>query len=74
MIVQIVMNQRGDSRYEFDADSSVALAQAEQQFRTLTGKGFAAIALGRDGEPGTRLKEFDPAAQETIFIPQLQGG
>jgi hypothetical protein len=40
----------------------------------LTGKGFRAVALGKDGNPGTLLDKFDPLVERTLFIPQLQGG
>ena len=74
MSVQIVMDRNGDTRHEFDASNAAAVARADQRFRELTGKGFRAVALGKDGAPGELLKAFDPNVEETIFIPQLQGG
>ncbi len=47
---------------------------AEERFRELTGKGFRAVALGKDGGPGELLEKFDPNVEQTLFIPQLQGG
>ena len=70
---QIIMDCHGDTRHEFDpADTTVV--DAEVRFRELTGKGFRAVALGKAGEPGRVLRSFDPTAEETLFIPQLQGG
>jgi hypothetical protein len=40
----------------------------------LTGKGFRAVALGKDGSPGTLMRYFDPTVEQSRFIPQLQGG
>ena len=74
MAVQIVMDRTGDTRHEFDSTDSRAVALAEERFRELTGKGFRAVALGRDGEPGKLLRKFDREAEQTLFIPQLQGG
>jgi hypothetical protein len=74
MSVQIVMDRNGDTRHEFDASNAAAVARADQRFRELTGKGFRAVALGKDGAPGELLKGFDPNVEETLFIPQLQGG
>jgi len=74
MSVQIVMDRRGDTRHEFDASDAAAVARAEQRFGELTGKGFRAVALGKDGAPGELLKAFDPNVEEMLFIPQLQGG
>jgi hypothetical protein len=74
MAVQIVMDRTGDTRHEFDTTDSKALALAEARFHELTGKGFRAVALGRDGGPGKLVRKFDPQVEQTLFIPQLQGG
>jgi hypothetical protein len=64
MALQIVMDRTGDTRHEFDASDATGVALAEERFRQLTGKGFRAVALGK----------YDPNVEETLFIPQLQGG
>lgn len=74
MSVQIVMDRSGDTRHEFDVADPQALAQAEERFRELTGKGFRAVALSGDGNPGKLLRSFDSEVEQTLFIPQLQGG
>ena len=74
MAVQIVMDRTGDTRHEFDQADSKAVTRAEERFRELIGKGFRAVALGRDGNPGKLLRKFDPQVEQTLFIPQLQGG
>ena len=47
---------------------------ARHIFDALTKRGFRAVALGKDGQPGTLLRAFDPKVEETLFIPQLVGG
>jgi hypothetical protein len=74
MAVQIIMDRDGDTRHEFDVADRNTIARAEERFRELTGKGFRAVALGKDGNPGTLLDKFDPLVERTLFIPQLQGG
>jgi hypothetical protein len=74
MAVQIVMDRSGDRRNEFDTADTEAVARAEQHFQELTGKGFRAVALGKDGGPGTVMRHFDPTVEQSLFIPQLQGG
>lgn len=74
MHLQIVMDRQGDTRHAFDPADAEAVAHAEERFRELTGKGFRAVALRSDGEPGTLLRHFDPEAEQTLFVPQLQGG
>ena len=49
MAVQIVMDRSGDTRHEFDKTDATTVALAEERFRQLTGKGFRAVALGKDG-------------------------
>lgn len=74
MAVQIVMDRTGDTRHEFDSTDLKDVALAEERFRELTGKGFRAVALGRDGGPGQLMRKFDREVEQTLFIPQLQGG
>ena len=74
MGVQIVMDRSGDTRHEFDGADAKAVALAERRFRELTGKGFRAVALAKDGGPGRVLGRFDAQEEQTLFIPQLQGG
>lgn len=74
MHAQMIMDRHGDTRHEFDPADILTVARAEERFRELTGKGFRAVALGKAGEPRKLLGSFDPTAEETLFIPQLQGG
>jgi hypothetical protein len=73
MATQIVMDHTGDTRHEFDPENAEALARAERRFMDLTGVGFtAAVRTGPDEV--TRIRAFDPTAQETLFYPRLVGG
>jgi hypothetical protein len=73
MRTQIVMDASGDTRHQFDPDDPSAVAEAERRFRELTGAGFAAAKRTGNGT-SELIREFDPAAQETVFIPRLRGG
>ena len=73
MSVQIVMDHTGDNRHYFDADNAEALAKAEERFKQLTGRGFTAAVRTGAGEI-TKVKSFDPTAEETVFFPRLVGG
>jgi hypothetical protein len=73
MHFQIVMDTSGDTRHQFDAADASAVAEAERRFRELTGAGF--IAARRTGNGTSELvRQFDPTAKETLFIPRLVGG
>ncbi|HEX5998162.1 MAG TPA: hypothetical protein VFZ16_02010 [Hyphomicrobiaceae bacterium] len=74
MGIQIVMDRSGDTRHEFDKTDAKAVALAERRFKELTGKGFRAVALAEEGGQGKLVNKFDPQAEQTLFIPQLQGG
>ena len=74
MGVQIVMDGSGDTRHEFDASDLESVAKAEERFQALIGKGFRAVAFGRDENSGELTGSFDPNVEETLFIPQLKGG
>ena len=73
MAKQIVMDPTGDTRHEFDAADAVAVVEAESRFNQLTGAGFTAAVRRGDGR-SELLRSFDPAAEEMVFFPRLQGG
>jgi hypothetical protein len=73
MNLQIVMDTSGDTRHQFDPKDASTVSEAEKRFRDLVGAGF--IAATRTGNGTSELvRQFDPAAQETVFIPRLVGG
>jgi hypothetical protein len=73
MATQIVMDATGDTRHEFNPADAAAVSKAEARFEELTGAGFTAAV--RRGEGRSELvRTFDPAADETVFFPRLQGG
>jgi hypothetical protein len=73
MPTQVVMNHNGDKRHYFDSNDAAALAKAEERFKQLTGKGFTAAVRTGPGEV-TKIRSFNPKAEETIFFPRLIGG
>ena len=73
MHTQIIMDTSGDTRHQFDPGDASAVADAERRFIELTGAGF--IAAKRTGNGRSEpIRHFDPAAQETVFVPRLVGG
>ena len=73
MGTQIVMDHTGDTRHQFDPSDAAGVAEAEARFKELTGAGFTAAERTGRGESKVVAK-FDPAAEETLFIPRLKGG
>jgi hypothetical protein len=74
MHIQIVMDLTGDTRHEFDPDDAASVGSAKARFGELALKGFRAVELGKDGEPGKLVTEFNREVEQVLFIPQLQGG
>jgi hypothetical protein len=73
MRLQIIMDTTGDTRPQFDPDDARAIAKAERRFGELVGAGYLAAKRTGNGT-SERLRQFDPTAQETLFIPRLVGG
>ena len=73
MAKQIVMDTTGDTRHEFDPTDAAAVAEASTRFSELIGAGYTAAV--RTGSGTSELvRDFDPAANETLFFPRLRGG
>jgi hypothetical protein len=73
MHTQIVMDSTGDTRHHFDTGDPRAVAEAERRFMELREAGY--IAAKRTGSCTSELvREFDPTAKETLFVPRLVGG
>jgi hypothetical protein len=73
MAVQIVVDNSGDSRFEFDPADQAAIAVAMQRFKRLADIGYTPaerIGCGTSGKVTT----FDPTAVEVLFMPRLVGG
>jgi hypothetical protein len=73
MATQIVMDHTGHTRHCFNPNDAQALASAEKRFMELTGLGFTA-AVRKGPDEITKVRSFDPAAEETLFFPRLVGG
>jgi hypothetical protein len=73
MAIQIVMDLTGDTRHHFDPRNADELVKAEERFKNLTGRGFTAAKRTSLGET-TKLRSFDPTAEETVFFPRIVGG
>jgi hypothetical protein len=63
----------GDTKHEWDASKPDEVAVAEEVFQLYRAQGYAAARMEND-RAGEIIREFDPAAEVIIFVPQLQGG
>jgi hypothetical protein len=75
MAVHVVMDHTGDTRHEFDPADAAAIAVAGKRFQELTGAGFTPFTrAGHGTTSGRKVEAFDPADQEVLFVPRMQGG
>ena len=73
MAKQIIMDHTGDRQHYFDRDDALALMKAEKRFMELTRLGYTASVRTLQGEV-SRVRSFDPTAEETLFFRRLVGG
>src|SRR5580704_4003233 len=73
MATQIVMDHTGDTRHQFDPADAAAVTEAEVRFKKLTRAGFTAAKRLGKGKSEV-IRSFDLTAEETLFMPRLQGG
>lgn len=74
MRVQQVMDLSGHTTFAFDETNTVELNEAMSRFEMLTKNGHAAATRKAGERDYTVTKTFDPTADETLFVPAMQGG
>jgi hypothetical protein len=73
MHTQIAMDVTGDTRHMFDPADAQSVAEGRARFDALTQQGYSAAKRTGSGT-STLIREFDPTARETLFVPRLVGG
>jgi hypothetical protein len=69
------MDSTGDTKVIWSRDNEDEVAAARDQFNSLTRKGFAAFkVVGKAGDKGEQVDEFDPKAERYILVPPMRGG
>jgi hypothetical protein len=57
----------GDRRIPWDPNDMAQVRDAQRRFHELLGAGYRAYAVGRRGQRGERILEFDPTLGEVLF-------
>ena len=81
MAVLRVLNWRGDTKLSYDVERAAAgdveqvaaVEEAERIFREERSRGATAFKV-TPGEPGTRIDDFDPTAEQIVMVPRIAGG
>jgi hypothetical protein len=69
-----IMDPTGHTTVAWEQGDTAEVEVARTTFDEMTRKGYQAFRVGKNGERGTRMTAFDPAAEEMLLIPQLVGG
>jgi hypothetical protein len=70
-----VMDHTGDTKVIWSRDNADEVEMARKQFAEFKKKKFVAFSVvGKSGEKGVQIDEFDPNAERIIFVPPMVGG
>ena len=70
-----IMGKEGDTKIIWDQNNNDEVENAKATFDRLKGKGYLAFkVIGKEGDRGEQMQDFDPKAERIIFAPQLRGG
>lgn len=69
-----VPDKTGHTKITWNRVVTAEVEVARAAYDAAVAKGYQPFAVRTDGSQGTRLREFDPNAQEIMMVPKLQGG
>jgi hypothetical protein len=70
-----VMDETGDTKIMWSKDNDDEIEVARNAFDKMKKKGYTAFrVVGKAGEPGEQMKDFDPTAERIIFTKPQAGG
>lgn len=69
-----VLDATGHTRTTWDSENDAEVKAARAQYDALTGKGYKAFRVKRDGTEGEPMKAFDADAEKMILVPPVAGG
>jgi hypothetical protein len=69
------LDRSGDTKTIWNPDNEDEVANAKRTFDDLRKKGYLAFrVIGKEGDKGEQMTEFDPRAGRMIMVPQMRGG
>ena len=71
-----ILDHTGDTAVTWDIDDETTIRAAEDLFERLAAESKMAFARspGASAEEAERIRRFDPAAEEIIWVRPIQGG
>lgn len=64
----------GDTKLIWDKDNDDETEAAEETFKRLIKKGFAAFSVNKKGDQDKKITKFDSDLEKIIMVPQMAGG
>lgn len=72
--MKIASAREGDRRISWDKGKKHEVEDAKATFDNHVKQGGYLAYRVEDGKKGTQIRDFDPAAEEIILVPQMVGG
>jgi len=73
--VMAILDRTGDTKLIWDCESKDEVDNARETFNRLRKKGYLAYkVVGKEGNKGEQIHEFDPDAERIILSPAMKGG
>lgn len=70
-----IIDQTGDTKIMWDKNNPDEVAMAKAAFDQAKKKKMSVFeAVGKKGEAGDRVDEWDPSIERLIAVPQMAGG
>ncbi len=70
-----ILDATGDTKMTWDASRQLEVDNARATFDKLRNQGYMAYrVLGKSGDKGEVMRDFDPAAERIILAPATVGG
>jgi hypothetical protein len=70
-----IQDETGDTKIIWSKDNEDEVENARRTFKDMLKKGYKAFhVVGKNGETGEQMREFDPDAERIIFLKQMRGG
>lgn len=69
-----VLDPNGHTRTTWDTSNAEEVETARRVFDDLTGRGYRAFRISKDGGDGVPKRTFDPKEEETLLVPPIRAG
>jgi len=69
-----VLGLEGDMEIKWDVGNMDQVATAQETFNKFRSKGYAAFRVGRSGQRGEQITEFNATHERILLVPPMQGG